>query len=262
MITEDLVKLGVKTGDLLAVHSSLKSIGFVEGGAETVVAALKNVLGLSGTLMMPVFNSPVEVFNAREQPSKVGIITETFRKSEGAMRSLHPTHSVAAWGKKAHHIIREHHKREALGVASPFNRLAKHGGKVLMIGVNFTRCSIIHVAESLAGAPYQMIFYPGYKCTTRMVTANGRRFQYTPRENPGDSANFGIVEEYMRSKGMLIEGKIGNAHSILASAQGIIDASLELLKEDGAALLCKKYNCLVCPQRRKIVNQLCWVYSA
>lgn len=50
-ITEAIRKLGVQTGDLLMVHASLKAIGPVEGGAETVVAALRSAVGPTGTVM-------------------------------------------------------------------------------------------------------------------------------------------------------------------------------------------------------------------
>ncbi|MBN1808416.1 MAG: AAC(3) family N-acetyltransferase [Planctomycetes bacterium] len=259
-IARDLRKLGIRSGDVLAVHSSLKSIGYVDGGAAAVVDALKEVVGAGGTIIMPVFNSPVDVFYAKHQPSKVGAVTETFRTSPGTKRSMHPTHSVAAWGDKAHNMVREHQKHEALGINSPFHRLAKLDGKVLMIGIGFARCSIIHVAESIAGAPYQDIFYPGYHRTTQMIGINGRRMKYTPNENPGDSAAFGVVEERMRSDGKLTEGRIGAASAILAGGMDIIDASLELMAANGTALLCKARKCAVCPARRSRVESLDWRY--
>ncbi len=44
-IYQDLVKLGINRGDILLVHSSLSSLGWVCGGAQSVVIALMSTLG-------------------------------------------------------------------------------------------------------------------------------------------------------------------------------------------------------------------------
>ena len=261
-IVKDLQVLGIKRGDILAVHSSLKSMGYVDGGAETVIAALKEAVGPSGTIIMPVFSKPVDIFVARDECCTTGTVPETFRKSNGTLRSLHPTHSVAAWGKHAHDIVREHQLLQALGVNSPFHRLAKHGGKVLMVGVPYTRASIVHVAESIAKVPYQNVFYPGYKRETMVIAANGKRFKYTPVDNPGDSSAFGVVEELLKSEGKLVQGKIGEASCTIALGKDILKASLAVMAKDGAGLLCRKPECVVCSRRRAIVAKFRWRHKA
>jgi len=50
-LIKDLRALGIAAGDTLMVHSSLSSIGYVEGGPNTVIDALLEVLTSSGTLM-------------------------------------------------------------------------------------------------------------------------------------------------------------------------------------------------------------------
>jgi len=260
-IVRDLKALGVKPGVMLGVHSSLNSIGHVDGGAQTVVDALMDAVGPNGTVVMPVFTKPADVFLAAYTPSTTGAVTEAFRLSDGTMRSLHPTHSVAAHGRYAHHVVREHQKRQALGVGSPFHRLAKYDGMILLIGVGFERASIVHVAESLAGAPYQDVFYPGYQRKTLLVAANGKRIKYIPEDNPGDSSAFGVVESRLRSSGRLVEGSIGAAKTFLAFGADIINAALEVLSEDGAGLLCSSRKCAVCPRRRSKVRNLNWRYT-
>ena len=260
-ILRGLRDLGVRTGDLLAVHSSLGSIGYVDGGAEAVIRALEEAVGTVGTLLVPTFNGPAAEFSAAHQACGTGIIPETFRTKPRSRRSLHPTHSVAARGPLARRLVRDHHLTEPLGVSSPFHRAALLRGKVLMIGIGFTRCSIIHVAESLSAAPYQGIFYPGYDCESLLVSANGRLIPYRPRENPGDSAGFTVVEELMRERGMLSEGTIGSALVILADAGRIVGTALEVLAESGDALLCTDLSCPVCPARREIILSTGWRYS-
>jgi aminoglycoside 3-N-acetyltransferase len=116
-IVKDLRSLGIQEGSVIFVHSSLKSIGFVEGGAETVIDALMEAVGPEGTLTMPclsVSGSMVKtlergsVFDPKITPSTVGAITEAFRKRQDVCRSIHPTHSVCAWGAKAGWITSGH----------------------------------------------------------------------------------------------------------------------------------------------------------
>ena len=100
-LIDDLKKAGIKRGDRLVVHSSLKSIGMTRDGADTVIDALMDVIGEEGTIFMPVFTYSYEregktdPFDRKDSPSLTGIITETFRKRSGVLRSSHPTHSMA-----------------------------------------------------------------------------------------------------------------------------------------------------------------------
>src|SRR5947208_1183238 len=73
--------LGVELGELLQVHSSLSRLGYVEGGAETVVDALLEVVGPTGTVMVPTFNhGKADIYDPAETPSTNGAVTEAFRK--------------------------------------------------------------------------------------------------------------------------------------------------------------------------------------
>ena len=84
-LKKDMQNLGISAGDLLVVHSSFKSLGLVEGGAECVIAALKDVLGPEGTLVFPTFTYSTSYassyFSNLETPSCVGYLSEFFRKT-------------------------------------------------------------------------------------------------------------------------------------------------------------------------------------
>ena len=51
-LIDQLHSIGVNEGDSLLVHSSLSKIGYVEGGAQTVVEALLETVGKNGNLLM------------------------------------------------------------------------------------------------------------------------------------------------------------------------------------------------------------------
>jgi aminoglycoside N3'-acetyltransferase len=102
-LTQELRRLGIARGMDVLVHSSLSSIGWVEGGADTVIDALLAAVSPAGTILMPALNgSPQDSpqnpprMDVRRTPCPkwIGIIPETFRRREGVRRSLHPTHSM------------------------------------------------------------------------------------------------------------------------------------------------------------------------
>ena len=128
IILNDLKALGIKEGDVLIVHSSLSSMGNVEGGANTVIEALTDALGAEGTLLFPAFTyrevNESGCYDHNNTPVCVGTIPETFRKMEGVVRSLHPTHSVAARGKYAVEMTKDHEKSDTpMGEGSPYRKL-------------------------------------------------------------------------------------------------------------------------------------------
>lgn len=104
--------MDIKKGDILLVHSSLTSIGYVEGGAETVIDALLETVGEEGTIVMSTLTGWFEPFDSGSIPSAVGKISERFRLRKNAFRSLHPVHSVAAIGKHAEYITEGHENCE------------------------------------------------------------------------------------------------------------------------------------------------------
>ncbi len=157
----DLRALGTPPDRIVFVHSSLKSLGFVQGGTEAVLDALIQVFvtELGGTLALPTFSLPQsmqavlrsgQVFDARESPSNVGSLTEAFRKRPGVLRSLHPTHSVAALGPDADWLVRDHHTcGTTFGVGSPLGRLLEKRGLLVGLGTSLGPVTFYHVLEDL-----------------------------------------------------------------------------------------------------------------
>ncbi len=152
--------IGIERGDKLLIHSSFKSLGHIEGGIETFIEALKLAVGEEGTLMLPTFtygsvNAENPVFNIKETPSCVGMVPEVFRHSEGVKRSLHPTHSLAVWGKDKDYYIENHYAdNNCLDVNSPIFKLKENGGKVLLVGCGLAKNTILHGVEIACRVPY------------------------------------------------------------------------------------------------------------
>ena len=157
-LKEGLRSLGVGPGMKVMVHSSLKSFGYVEGGADTVVDALMELLTPEGTLVMPSFNHEApyekgEIYDVAHTPTINGIIPDTFWRRPGVERSINPTHPFAAWGKDARRYTEDHQKTSAMGPDSPLGRLMEDGGYCLLLGVGYTRNTFHHYVETCEGAP-------------------------------------------------------------------------------------------------------------
>jgi len=124
-IKRGLRQLGLMRGDVIGAHSSLSSFGYVEGGADTVIDALLETVSEEGTIVMPTYStnrenvdrtqreielgvtwkSRILPYDPEETPCWTGRIPETLRKRKGAVRSLNPTHSLAALGPKANELV-------------------------------------------------------------------------------------------------------------------------------------------------------------
>jgi aminoglycoside 3-N-acetyltransferase len=231
-VSRGLGALGIRAGEHLMVHSSLRSLGYVEGGAVAVIEALLEVLGPKGTLMVPTFtHSGTEYFDPLVSPSKNGAITEAARQRPQARRSLHPTHAVTAIGPDAEELVADDLKCGALGRGCALDRLAKKAGRILLLGVNHTANSVIHVGEDYAGDPDR---------TKRWSPDNPKRviLKHPDRGEEevlltsmmGSTVAFERMEEELRARGQLVEGRIGEASCQLMKGQDVIDATQDILR--------------------------------
>lgn len=168
-LTKQLEEMGIVKGDSLLVHASLRSMGILEDGANTVIEALVNAVGESGNLLMP--SSPVDglqldyvqskpVFDSKTTPSGMGAISEKFRKLSGVKRSLHPTEAVCALGPQAEYLTEGHFNQiTPYNVHSPFYRLCELKGKILYVGVTLDNAGTsLHVLEDAVDFPYQVYY--------------------------------------------------------------------------------------------------------
>lgn len=173
-LRRDLERGGIVKGMTLIVHSSMSSLGWVCGGAQTVIQVLEDILTEEGTLIMPAHsgdlsdpanwgNPPVPEswwetirremppFSRDLTPTRgMGRIAETFRKQDGVRRSGHPQYSFAAWGKNRDYILQDEKYEYAMDMKSPLGRIYELGGSVLLLGVGHSNNTSIHLAEYLA----------------------------------------------------------------------------------------------------------------
>ncbi|MFD2671525.1 aminoglycoside N(3)-acetyltransferase [Marinicrinis sediminis] len=177
MLLKELQALGVERGQVLMVHSSLSRLGYVVGGAVTVIEALIEAVGEQGTLVMPAQSTdlsdpaqwnyppvPSHWWNEmrRHMPAYdprttmtygMGKIAETFRSYPGVLRSSHPHFSFCAYGRLASDLLHPHTLEQGLGESSPLGRCYRHQARILLLGVDHEVNTALHLAEYRANYP-------------------------------------------------------------------------------------------------------------
>ena len=231
-MAQDLKALGIRPDDVILMHSSLSSLGYVEGGADTVIDTLLSVLS-EGTLLIPALsfdtvNGDNPVFSARETPSCIGLISETFRKRPGVLRSIHPTHSVCGIGKYAREILSQHKETDTpVGKKSPFGLLPEYGGKVLMLGCRLFPNTSMHGVEELSRPWYLM---KSGRTTFRLLDENGNE-----TVKAYECHNFKQAAQRYDRLAQVMDipwGKVLNADCYLIDAKQMWKAGHEKLMED------------------------------
>lgn len=249
-IVEGLHALGLKSGDSFVVHSSLRSMGTVEGGADTVVDAVLETAGPSGTVLMPVMTFG-EPFDPARTPSRCGLVTETFRRRPDAVRSLNPTHSIAGIGEDAIRLLSGHDRDLPYGPngpGSPLSRLADEDGYVVLLGVSHTSDTVLHLPHYLAGLP----FYEERRDVD--VAGPDGSWRKVSVLHPGRSHAFDNIDPYLDARGVERRVTIGTATVRCARAGDIVATALEALKSNPTLLLCDSPECRYCSYTRKALR--------
>ena len=204
IIRNALEELGIKRGDTVLMHSSLKALGG-EVSPPQLIEALTGALGGEGTLVLPALsylhcNKNHPFFDYYATPSNVGAIAEYFRTyTEGVVRSINPTHSCCALGANAGFITEGHIlDNTPCGKNSPFTRVKELGGKILFLGCGMRPNTSMHAIEEL--------FEPDYLF--------GETYEYRIKDRQGNSFiclckahNFtGVSQRYDRLEELLADG--------------------------------------------------------
>jgi aminoglycoside 3-N-acetyltransferase len=236
-----LRRLGLKPGDVLMVHSSLDRFEGFTGKPTDIILALQEVVSPGGTILMPTlpfvgtaidYISQAKIFDVFHSPSQMGLLTELFRRSPEVYRSVHPTHSVAAWGAKVEELIADHHlARTPCGAGSPFLRLLDHEGKLLFLGTGIRAMTFFHAVEELL-AP-NMPFSPFTKDSFSMQSRDSTGRVVKSRTYLFDAEwsrrrNLEKLVPVLKKRNVWIEGRVGQLDVVLLEAKDVVKACRHL----------------------------------
>lgn len=247
-LAEDLRACGLARGQTVLVHSALSKLGWVCGGPVALIEALLQVLGETGTLLMPahssddsepsawrnpsvpeswwpVIRASMPAFDPAKTPTRgMGRVPELFRTWPGVRRSLHPTASFAALGPHSAFITEDHSLEDALGDASPLGKLYALDGYVLLLGVGHGNNTSLHLAETRARISKT------YVDEGSAVLVGGVRQWVKYRRLDWDDADFGALgKAYEEVYGVPIH-KIGQAEARFFKQRPLVDWAIEWLE--------------------------------
>jgi len=234
-LKQQLKEMGIDPNGTVLMHSSMKSIGSVEGGADTVLDALSEYLE-NGLLVLPThtwsyINKDNPKFYVQDSPSCVGILPELFRKREGVVRSWHPTHSVAALGKDAADFVKDDHLFDTpCARGSAWGKLLDRKAAILLVGVDLRRNTFIHGVEEWADVPgrltddHEMLF---------TVLPDGTEIPVPSRRHCGaPSDHYWKVEGVLEKTGAMFKGRFGDAVVRVCDAAKVYAVITKMLKEN------------------------------
>ncbi|WP_152362180.1 AAC(3) family N-acetyltransferase [Microlunatus speluncae] len=264
-VAAGLDRLGLNRDSVVFLHASLRSFGRVEGGAGTVITALRRVCGtvmmfgscseLSGIPAPPGLVRPNNSYfhadswadfdaavRAATPPSAklpidswLGAVAAEFARQPDVVRGDHPLHSFQAVGARAEELMAAQRPDRMLG---PVEELERLGGDVLLLGVGHYSNTTIHLAEQRLG---RSLFY-------RYAVLEPGLWVEVPNVS-GESHRFDGIEPALAPA--TIETMIGNCRARRIPARAVLAAATELIMGDPAALLCPEDDCRCGGARRQ-----------
>lgn len=235
-LIHNLKQMNIDPKSTLLIHSSMKSIGPVDGGAETVLSAFEHYMH-DGLLVLPTHTwAYIKAENPKyyvtESPSCIGILPELFRKRDGVLRSWHPTHSVAAKGKDAASFIAGAERFDTpCARGSAWGKLLDRRATIMLVGVDFRRNTFIHGIEEWVDIPGRMTDSHEALIT---VLPNGSEISVPSRRHCGKSwsLHFWKVEEVLEERGAWYRGKLGDANVYVCDTVKLNALLTLMLKKD------------------------------
>lgn len=238
-LRKDLENLGIPQDGTLLIHSSMKSIGEVEGRADTVLDVFMDYFKEEGLLVFPTLsyslvNDKQPIFNVRETPSVVGILPQLFRQRPGVIRSLHPTHSVAAWGPEAATFTEGHERFDSPASSfSPWRRLISCKAKIMFLGADISHNTFLHGVEEWGHASNVL---SETKQNLISIDYEGKEHLVPSRRHVGAHSGFyDRMGPHFQKIGAVQEGTFGDAHCIIMDAVKIARYTIRMLAKYPAA---------------------------
>lgn len=243
-------------GHHVIVHTSLSAFGHVEGGARTVCAALLEAVSGTGTVLMPTFTYDTMVKRQHSGPRlayhpdlpvhrEIGAVPDAFRALPGVVRSAHPTHSFAAWGRLAADVLSTQRDNNPLGPLKKLNLLQGH---VLLLGTRLLSATAIHLAEERMEMPYLG------RQTALRINATGNEERVVLEKVPGCSFAFERLEAELNAR-KFASVPLARGEARKFPVRYLLGIATAALERDPFAFVCERPECASCAAKRQALTE-------
>ena len=221
-IHEFLQNAGIKPTDTVLIHLSMKAIGEVENGCDGLIDGFKSYL-TDGLFVVPTHTwdsvkAENPFYDVNVTPPCVGALPTVASKRKDGIRSLHPSHSVWATGKRAKEFVLGEEKSETpCPVGGVWSRLYDENAKILLIGVGLNRNTYIHAIDERMGKDERLGKTP---FIVTITDYDGNKIQHAFRGHGyAYSSNYEVYRKPLEHAGALVTARLGNADVGIFDAQ-------------------------------------------
>lgn len=257
-------------GKQVIVHANLAGFGEIEGGAATLCRVLMDAVGESGSILMPTFTHhetlgdssvasgpeprprPVAFHPDLPVSADVGEVADTFRKLPGVLRSNHPSHSFAAWGRAARDMLSTQRDNNTLG---PLKKLNLAQGHVVLLGTTLESATAIHLAEEQLHVPYMQ------RRTASRLNSAGYDERVVIENVPGCSVAFRRLEPALDPE-VVRSLRLPRGWGLIIPMRYLVRLSIVALHNDPAVFVCEREDCAGCQSKRAALRARRPVYRA
>jgi aminoglycoside 3-N-acetyltransferase len=240
-LVEAMHELGIRPGDALMVHGGLSSSSGFRDAPSRFIEALLEAVGREGHLIMvsmPYLSSAYDYlrkgkpFDVRRAVSHMGIISETFRRHSGVLRSLHPANPVLAYGPRADWIVAGHEDcLHPCGLGSPFERIAQLNTKVLFYDVSMHNFTFFHYLEEMVQDRQPFPLFRDEVIEAQVIDHDGNVRVVRTRVFSDEAIRrrrLSVMSDELERKGLIRRARPGNSRLTLISTADAIRVVQEL----------------------------------
>lgn len=253
-LREDLRRIGLRGGDTVLVHAAMRRVGPILNGPDALIGALLDVVGPQGTIMVYTSWETRHEALLDEQgrvladwrdhvppfvPSTArairinGAIAECVRTTAGARRSANPSASMAAIGALADWLTADHPMNYGYGPGSPLAKLVEAGGRILMVGAPWSKCTVVHYAEHIARLPDKIVV----RFEVPLATPAGTQWRFIEEFETDDPVSDALPVNHIHAivsafveRGNGSRGTIGAAPSLLMEAPLLVRFAVDWME--------------------------------
>lgn len=238
-LIRDLKASGVAPNETVVAHTSMKAIGAVDGGPDTVLDAMTAYFE-PGTIAIPTLSwelmrepdAEKRVFDVKNTPTSTGLIPRRMLTRSNVVRSLHPTHSVTVYGATSAELIKNDRFAESsCGMHTAWRQLYEQNAYIMMVGCTMNSCTFVHGVEEWGASSPMPLSDP---ISYTVIPADGETYQTQVccHKVAGTSHHFYKLDAPLREAGILKTVQFGDATVLLMRAQPLYELTCKMLDKE------------------------------